>query len=175
MPAWAFFLVVAGSPLPAVAHHPGGISGARLLVEGSQAGYNAILEVLPADPTVGNAAEFFLYVTPDGPSGAYTGQARLWIRNDPPPAAPPMIIPLVERGRGAVSVVYGAGHRFERDGVYRVEVDLESLQARWAGSLRVVPATSWVVRIAQVVALLALVSGFVLFLGWWSNRVGRTP
>jgi hypothetical protein len=160
---------------PVVAHHPGGISGARVILEGSQAGYSAVLEVLPADPTAGRTAEFFLYVTPDGPGDAYTGQARLWLRKDSSPAESPRILPMEEKGRGAVAIVYAAGHRFEGEGVYAVEVELERLQARWAGSLRIEQASPWFLKSGKLMALAGLVGMFVVVLEWWKRRREKMP
>ncbi len=160
---------------PIAAHHPGGISGARVVLEGSQAGYSAILEVLPAEPTVGSTAEFFLYVTPDGSGDAYTGQARVWLRKDSSPTEPPRMLPMEERGRGAASVVYAAGHRFDAEGVYAVEVDLERLQARWAGSLRVDQAPPWYLGSGKLMTFAGLVGVFVVGLEWWKRRREKMP
>jgi hypothetical protein len=168
-------LAIAGSICPAAAHHPGGISAARVILEGSQAGYSAVLEVLPADPTPGSTAEFFLYVTPNGPGDTYTGQARLWLRKDSSPAESPRNLPMEEKGRGAISVVYAAGHRFEGEGEYAVEVELERLQARWAGSLRVEQASPWFLKSGRLVAFAGLVGVFIAVLEWWKRRREKMP
>lgn len=167
------FLEIWASPL--AAHHPGGISGAKVLVEGSQGGYNVTLEVSPGDFTAEIPIEFFLWVTPVGMGQQYTGEARLWLRGEDPasPAARTMI-PLVERDRGMAAVVYSAPYRIDRQGTYRVEVDLPNLQARWEGSVRVDKASSWFFEPWTFIAFAGLVGAFVVFLEWRQRRKGKT-
>jgi hypothetical protein len=80
-----------------------------------------------------------------------------------------------EKGRGAVSVVYAAGHRFEGDGVYAVEVELERLQARWAGLLRVEKASLWFLKSGKLMAFAGLVGVFVVVLEWLKRRREKMP
>ncbi len=168
-------LAVAGSVSSAGAHHPGAISGARVLIDDSREGYRAALEISPADPNAGSPIEFLLWVIPEGTGNACADEARLWIQHDLSPPAPPMMIPTAERGRGAGSVLYRARHRFDREGKFRVEVDLPSLQARWAGSLRVEQASPWFRESGKLMAFVGLVGVFVVFLEWWKRRNEKTP
>jgi hypothetical protein len=159
---------------PLAAHHPGGIPGAKMLVEGSQGGYKATLEVSPADFTAGTPIEFFLWVTPDTIGRSYAGDARLWLRGDEPSPTARTMIPLAERGKGMAAVVYSAPYRFDRAGTYRVEVDLPDLQGRWEGTVRVEKASRWLFGTAGILAFAGLVTIFVVFLEWRQRRKEKT-
>jgi len=166
-------LAIAGGVSPAVAHHPGGKAGPMVLIVGSQQGYRAVLQASPGDPTAGSPTAFSLWVTPEGMGYPYRGEARLWIRRDFPSPAPPTVIPMAQRGTAAGT--YRSEYRFDRDGLYRVEVDLVRLQTRWAGSLRVDPAAPWILALENPLVFGGLMGAFMLFLWWQSRRSGGTP
>jgi hypothetical protein len=163
---WAF---------PLAAHHPGAIPGAKVLVEGSQGGYSTTLEVSPGDFTVGSPIEFFLWVTPEEMGQPYTGEAQLWVQVEESASAPPTIIPIAVRDKGMVAVVYSAPYRFDREGTYRLKVDLPGLQTRWEGSVRVEQAPSWFLESWTLMAFVVLVGAFVVFLEWRKRGKEKMP
>ena len=160
---------------PRAAHHPGAIPGAKVLVEGSQGGYSATLEVSPGDFTVDSPIEFFLWVTPDEMGQPYTGEARLWVQAEEPSPAARTMIPIEVRDKGMAAVVYSAPYRFDREGSYRLEVDLPGLQTRWEGSVRVERASSWFLESWTLMAFVVLVGAFVVFLEWRKRRNEKMP
>ena len=161
-------LAVAGSVSPAVAHHPGGKSGPAVLIDRTQHRYRVVLQVSPGEPTAGSPTEFVLWVLPEGHSYAYGGEIRLWVHPIfQPPASPKMVSIAQWRTTGGA---YRAEHRFERAGIYRVEVDLASLLARWDGYLEVDPPTPWYLWVGNPMVFGGLVVALMLFLHWWSRR-----
>lgn len=165
-------LILGGFASPAIAHHPGGIAEPLVLIDARKEGFRTVLEVFPPDPVAGSLTQFMLWVTPERWGYDYRGAARLWIQDQSPSPAPPMVLPLPEEGRRAG--VYLAEHRFDQGGSYRVVVELDGLPARWTGSLQVESASAWLLKLAKPVALGGLVVVFMLLLQWWSRREGAT-
>jgi hypothetical protein len=157
----------------AVAHHPGGLPGAKMVVEGSQAGYKATLEVFPGEVTAGTPLEFFLWVTPEAMGPPHAGEARLWLQGDGLGSPAATTIPLTERDRGMASVVYSAAYRFDRAGTYRVTVELPSLSGRWEGAVAVEQTSPWFLGSWGLIAFAGLVGIFVVFLEWRQRRSER--
>jgi len=166
-------LLVAAWSSPVAAHHPGGAFEPLMLIDGRQDGFRAVLEVYPPEPLAGSNTQFMLWVTSERWGSEYRGAARIWFQNQSAASAPPVVVPMPEEGRGAG--VYLAEHRFDRDGTYRVEVELVGLPTRWTGSLRVDPASRWILSLAKLAAFGALVAAFTFFLWWQEARRGRVP
>jgi hypothetical protein len=164
-------LLVAAWSSPVAAHHPGGEFEPLVLIDDRKDGYRAVLEVYPPDPLVGSPTQFMLWVTPDRWGAEYRGPARLWIQDQSAASAAAMAVSLPDEGRGAG--VYLGEHRFDRSGTYRIEVELVGQPTRWSGSLRVDPASQWILRVVKLSAFAALVAAFVFFLWWRETRRGR--
>jgi hypothetical protein len=153
-----FSLIVRVSP--AWAHHTGN-ADTLVLVEGTEKEHHVILEVAPRDPIAGNAAEFSLWVYRTSPGTPYTGRARLsmQVEGGPPNQTD---IPIPEKDRGGVTVLYRGIQRFEREGTYRLGLELADLPARWAATLRVAPTPPWYTAHLQSVSVISLVVGGAL-------------
>ncbi len=166
-------LLVAAWSSPVAAHHPGGGFEPLVLIDDRRDGYRAVLEVYPPDPVAGSPTQFMLWVTPDRWGSEYRGAARLWIRNQSAPSAAAMAVPMPDEGRGAG--VYLGEHRFDRSGTYRIEVELVGQPTRWSGSVRVDPASRWILSLAKLGASGVLVAVFVFFLWWRETRRRKIP
>jgi hypothetical protein len=167
------FLLVGTWASAAAAHHPGGEFEPLVLIDDRKDGYRAVLEVYPPDPVAGSPTQFMLWVTPDRWGPEYRGAARLWIQDQSAASAAAMAVPMPDEGRGAG--VFLGDHRFDRSGTYRIEVELVGQPTRWTGSLRVNPASQWILRLAKLGAPGVLVAAFVFFLWWRETRRRKAP
>ena len=152
-----------GDVVPASAHHAGD-SDVQVLLEGTQQGYHVVLEVAPRELIAGSVAELSLWTWRIVPGSPYTGRTRLSMQADGGSTTAESDIPIPEKGRGGVSVLYRGTYRFEREGAYRLDLELADLPARWSATLRVYPAATWYSAILQSVGAVGLAVGSLLFL-----------
>jgi hypothetical protein len=152
-----------GDIVTASAHHTRD-SDVQVLLEGTQQGHHVTLEVAPRELIAGSVAEFSLWMWRIGPGSPYTGRVRLSMQTEGGSTTSESDIPISERGRGGVSVLYRGTHRFEQEGAYRLNLEMADLRAGWTATLRVYPAATWYSAILQPVSAIGLTIGSLFFL-----------